>query len=128
MGAREAGALYFMDRIAARHLPADVRQQLREGLNTLARDTVARHAGARDFAALTREQQDALLRERETTPFFELMRTMTLGGVLSSPKYGGNRNYVGWKLVGHDPSPTYQPPFGYYDRPDVRRRMTSDET
>ncbi len=126
-GAHEAGALYFIDRVSARHLPAEMRTVLRDGLATLQTDVASRHANARDFASLTKEQQDALLRDRETTPFFELARTLTLAGVLSSPKYGGNRNYVGWKLVGHDPSPAYQPPFGYYDRPSVRRQLLGDK-
>ncbi|MEW5916500.1 MAG: gluconate 2-dehydrogenase subunit 3 family protein [Gemmatimonadota bacterium] len=125
-GAREAGAVYFMDRIAARHLPADLRGVLRDGLATLAKDTTAKHPAARDFVALTNDEQDTLLHARETTPFFDLMRTLTLGGVLSSQKYGGNRNLVGWKLVRHDPSPTYTSPFGYYDRPGVRRRAGGD--
>jgi gluconate 2-dehydrogenase gamma chain len=125
-GAHEAGALYFIDRVSARHLPAEMRMQLRDGLATLQKDVASRHANARDFAALTKEQQDAVLRERETSPFFELARTLTLAGVLSSPKFGGNRNYVGWKLVGHDPSPTSQPPFGYYDRPAIRRQLLGD--
>lgn len=127
-GAREAGALYFMDRVMARHMPAELRPVVREGLATLSKDTAAKYPTARDFASLTSEQQDALLRERETTEFFNIMRTLTLGGVFSSPKFGGNRNYVGWKLVKHDPSPTYQPPFGYYDRPSVRRQLLGDDS
>ena len=126
-GAREAGAVYFMDHVAARFLPERRRTIIRDGLATLQKDVAANHPGARDFAALTNDQQDTLLRARETTPFFELMRALTLGGVLSSPKLGGNRKFVGWKLVGHDPSPTYQPPFGYYDRPDVGRQMLGDD-
>lgn len=122
-GAREAGAVYFMDRVLARHLPAARQSDVRDGLAVLARDVATRHPEARDFAALTSEQQDVLLREREKTGLFDAMRSLTLAGVLSSPKYGGNRNYVGWKLVGHDPSPVFQPPFGYYDRPSVRRRL-----
>jgi gluconate 2-dehydrogenase subunit 3-like protein len=127
-GAREAGAVYFMDRVTARHMPAELRPVVREGLAALGKDTAAKYPSARDFAGLTSEQQDALLRERETTEFFNIMRTLTLGGVLSSPKYGGNRNYVGWKLVKHDPSPTYQSPFGYYDRPSVRRQLLGDDS
>ncbi len=122
-GAREAGVLGFMDRVVARHMPAEMRPVLRDGLAALANDVVAKHPGGRGFAGLTNEQQDALLRERETTPFFDIVRTLTLGGFLSSQKYGGNRNYVGWKLVGHDPSPTYQTPYGYYDRPAVLKRL-----
>jgi gluconate 2-dehydrogenase gamma chain len=126
-GAREAGAVYFMDRIAARHMPMEARNTLREGLAALAKDTKSRHPAARDFAALTNADQDASLRAIETTPFFDLMRTLTLAGVLSSQKYGGNRNLVGWKLVRHDPAPTYSPPFGYYDRPSVRRQRSGED-
>jgi len=126
-GAHEAGAVYFIDRVSARYMPAEMRERMRGGLATLQKDVAARHANARDFASLTKEQQDALLRDREQTPFFELARTLTLAGVLSSPKHGGNRNYIGWKLVGHDPSPTYQPPFGYYDRPAIRRQLLGDK-
>jgi hypothetical protein len=32
------------------------------------------------------------------------------------PTYGGNRDGVGWKLIGFEDRHTFQPPFGYYDR------------
>lgn len=36
----------------------------------------------------------------------ETVRTHTLLGFLSDPKYGGNRNFVGWKLTGY-PGPRH---------------------
>jgi hypothetical protein len=32
------------------------------------------------------------------------------------PKYGGNRDHVGWQLIGFPDQHIFQPPFGYYDR------------
>ena len=32
------------------------------------------------------------------------------------PAYGGNRDGVGWKLIGFEDRHVFQPPFGYYDR------------
>jgi hypothetical protein len=37
-------------------------------------------------------------------------------GFLADPARGGNRGAVGWKVIGFDDSPTFAPPFGYYDR------------
>ncbi len=52
--------------------------------------------------------------------FFELLRTHTLYGFLGNPSYGGNRDRVGWKLIGFDNHMAYQPPFGYYDAQDKK--------
>jgi len=37
-------------------------------------------------------------------------------GMFSDPSYGGNRNGIGWELLGFRNDHAYQPPFGYYDR------------
>jgi gluconate 2-dehydrogenase gamma chain len=36
-------------------------------------------------------------------------------GFLGNPSYGGNRDRIGWKLIGFEDRMAYQPPFGYYD-------------
>jgi hypothetical protein len=36
-------------------------------------------------------------------------------GFLADPKYGGNRDQVGWKHIGFDNLEMYEPPFGFYD-------------
>jgi hypothetical protein len=32
------------------------------------------------------------------------------------PEYGGNREGLGWKLIGFEDRHIFEPPFGYYDR------------
>ncbi len=59
---------------------------------------------------LTREQQEALLKEMEqgalpladvpVAEFFSMLLTNTMEGFFSDPVYGGNRDKVGWRLVG----------------------------
>ena len=56
------------------------------------------------------------MRTVEQTPFFERMRLLTLVGMFAMPKYGGNRDGIGWKLLGFQDQHIFQPPFGYYDR------------
>ena len=62
----------------------------------------AQYPDARSFAALTHEQQIEFLTQVERTPFFERMRLLTLVGMFAMPKYGGNRDSVGWKLLGFE--------------------------
>jgi gluconate 2-dehydrogenase gamma chain len=122
-GAREAGVVFFIDVLLAGE-EKESQPLYRDGLATLARDVKAKHPRARDFAALSAADQDALLVARETTPFFETVTEHTLYGMFTLPKYGGNKNWVGWKLIGQSLEMRHQPPHGYYDRPDVLRRLT----
>jgi Gluconate 2-dehydrogenase subunit 3 len=68
------------------------------------------------FAALSNGQQIEFLTQVERTPFFERIRLLTLVGMFALPKYGGNRDNVGWKLIGFQDQHVFTPPFGYYDR------------
>lgn len=110
-GAREAGVIYFFDQTLgtfnARHL-----EDLRNGLKTF----LAEAPDGRRFSALPEATQDAYLKTREQTPFFQTCRLLTVCGYFGMSKYGGNRGDAGWKLVGMSPHPqVYQAPFGYYD-------------
>lgn len=121
-GAKEAGVLYFIDRglaTFARELQAPVRA----GLADLAKRTTTRHPGAKSFAQLAPEQRDAILHDIEGTEFFGTMRYATIAGMFALPAYGGNREYVGWRAIGLAGAMEYAPPFGYYDRPDIRRQL-----
>lgn len=71
--------------------------------------------GSASIASLSSDRRIQLIRAIETTEFFELLRTHTLYGFLGNPSYGGNRDRVGWKLIGFEDRMAYQPPFGYYD-------------
>jgi len=112
-GAREAGVIHFIDQALGDFL-AESAGELRAGLASL--DALA--AGTADgagFAALPPAEQDELLRQVEATPFFELMHFLTVAGMFALPSYGGNRDYLGWTLLGLSSSHAWTPPFGHYD-------------
>ncbi len=113
-GAREAGVIYFIDH-ALNTFDQESRQHYKAGLADLQAKRAKMFPGSTSIAALKPQQQLALVKSIDGTPFFETVRTHTIIGFLNSPDEGGNRNFVGWKLLGMDPSMVYQPPFGYYD-------------
>ena len=41
---------------------------------------------------------------------------MAISGMFADPKYGGNVNKSGWKLLGFDDQFSWAAPFGWYDR------------
>jgi len=113
-GAREAGALYFIDR-ALSTFNAPQRQLYADGINDLNRRAQAKVSGPANFAVLTASQQDEVIREVEKTPFFQAVRVDTIVGTFALPTWGGNRDYVGWRLLGLDHQMSFRAPFGYYD-------------
>lgn len=42
----------------------------------------------------------------QPAPFFGFVRALTIMGLLADPKYGGNRDFNGWKLAGY-PGPRH---------------------
>ncbi len=112
-GAISGGVIHFMDQVLG-----SSRQEwlapLREGLQTLDAKASSTYA-ASHFVALNAEQQDALLRDIETTDFFVTVRTLTIAGMFALPEYGGNRGHAGYQLIGFGHQHVWQPPFGYYD-------------
>jgi gluconate 2-dehydrogenase gamma chain len=114
-GAREAGVVHFIDRALATffsQLAGDYRAQL-AAFRASYRE---RHPAALSFASLTSEQQIEHLNRIDRTPFFNTTLLLTLLGMFTLPAYGGNRNGVGWKLIGFEDAHVFYPPFGYYDR------------
>lgn len=108
-GAVEACAYIYVDRALAgyhaRHLAA-----YRTGLAALDEEArKARHAG---FAAMPVHEMDDLIArlEKGALPggqfaeggrsFFNLVRRHTVEGFLCDPMYGGNRDFLGWELLG----------------------------
>ena len=75
----------------------------------------------RKFSELSAQEQDALLEENQDTPFFQTFRMMTFAGFFGLSEYGGNKDGIGWKLLGMDPGAhSYTSPFGYYDAEYMR--------
>lgn len=112
-GATEAGAVYFMDTVLSGshkdELPA-----MQEGLAQLQALTQSRYSSA-TFHTLTPEQQDLLLTEIENSQFFRTMRFMTIAGTFTLPEYGGNRDHIGWKMIGFEDRHMWMSPYGFYD-------------
>jgi gluconate 2-dehydrogenase gamma chain len=156
-GAREAGVVYFIDRLLAggegfpeptyRHppfamayegdepplLPVDAaptfvwlpeddlerygfqspqtpRDMYRYGLASFIRFVEAEYGGS--FLDLSGDEQDEVLMALEDAEaegfvaptgedFFQMLRDHTIQGMFSDPVYGGNRNLVGWEMLGY---------------------------
>ena len=121
-GAREAGVVYFIDRGLSSWAQGQ-RPMFMEGLAKLARDVEAKFRGQSKLSALTPQQQDEVLKSIEQTPFFGMIRFGTLAGMFSLPTHGGNKDFVGWKLIGQVEAMEFKAPFGWYDQPANRRTL-----
>src|SRR5271170_5643251 len=113
-GAREAGVVYFVDR-SLHTFAADQQQPFSDALAAVDAKRKERFPASQSFASLTTAQQTEILKAMENTPAFGTFRFVTVAGFLCNPEDGGNRDMVGWKLVGFDHVGTHTPPFGYYD-------------
>ena len=113
-GAREAHAVYFIDRALSTFFAA-WSTDFRHGLGEFQAKFHAVNSNATSFAAADSETQIAFLKTVDRTPFFESIRTLTILGMFSSPKYGGNFEGSGWKMMGFEDRHAFTPPFGYYD-------------
>lgn len=114
-GATEAGAVYFFDKAFGTFM-ADAIGPAREMMAGFQSGVAPAYPGAELFSDLHETDQDEYLTRIEDTPFFRAFRFLTLAGVFGMAKYGGNRDDIGWKLIGMETVPhawTY--PFGYYD-------------
>tara|TARA_B100001057_G_scaffold458701_1_gene508207 strand:+ start:2649 stop:3191 length:543 start_codon:yes stop_codon:yes gene_type:complete len=117
-GATEAGVIYFLDTIFDEPKRASQLASLKEGLLTLREQLPP---DGRYFYELDEKQQDLLLSDNEQTPFFVTMRFLTIAGTFSLPMYGGNRNKVGYQLIGYEDRGAWWPPYGFYDADHVER-------
>ena len=116
-GAIEAHCVNFIDKALA-HEDSAARTLYVAGLATT--EGISQSRFEKSFSALASKTQDQLLREFEAgeakewqipglpSPlFFETARVHTLVGFLADPKYGGNRDYAGWRVSGY-PGPRHR--------------------
>lgn len=113
-GAREAGVIRFMD-LSFDSIMKDSLGFARSGLADFQAGLPAAYPDANSFADLDETSQDEYLATQEESAFFGLMHFMTVAGFFGMSSYGGNRDNVGWKLLGLDGRHVWQPPFGHYD-------------
>jgi gluconate 2-dehydrogenase gamma chain len=107
-GALEAGVVHYIDR-ALRGPLAIHREAYSNGLARLERYAV--EAAETSFHLLAPERQDELLTDLEqnraqgftpsSSTFFDLVLGHTLEGMFGDPHYGGNRDFIGWELIGY---------------------------
>jgi gluconate 2-dehydrogenase gamma chain len=98
-GAREAGALYFIDRALAT-FDRDKREAYRQGLRLVQARREELFPGSTRIARLAPGDQLRLAEAIEHTEFFETLRVHTVMAFLGRPEYGGNQNQAGWTLIG----------------------------
>jgi hypothetical protein len=114
-GAREAGAVVFIDRALAGFWSREA-ATVRAGLTDFSARLHDWRPGASSLSALAVADQIAFLHTVDRTPCFEAIRFLTVLGMFALPAYGGNRDGAGWKLLGFENLHAFEPPFGYYDR------------
>ena len=98
------------------HFSPTGRSDFRAGLKELQTEFRASNPAQPAFAKAESEAQSAFLKKIQDTAFFNTARTLTLLGMFASPKYGGNFQGSGWKMMGFADQHAFTPPFGYYDR------------
>ena len=107
-GAREARAAHYIDRALGGALK-ESRETYRAGLAAF--DAYCRSSRRAPFLELSARDQDSVLIDVETGAatgfvgssgaFFGMVRAHTLQGTFGDPYYGGNKDFVGWDLIGY---------------------------
>ena len=114
-GAHDARVIYFIDNALGSFFAAQL-PPFQKGLADFKGGFAARYGAAKPFSAAPEAQQIAWLQEVDKTPFFMAVRRLTVLGLIALPKYGGNHDNLGWKLLGVEDSHVWEPPFGFYDK------------
>ena len=107
-GAREARAAHYIDRGLGGALKESL-DAYRSGFEAF--DRYCRSSRGAAFTALSERDQDSVLIDVETgsatgfagssAAFFNMVRTHTLQGTFGDPFYGGNRDFIGWDMIGY---------------------------
>ena len=113
-GEREANVVHCTDYLLSVFEP-EQQTAVKDAFQALNDQSAKTVPGAKPFAALTPVQQIEVMKAMEKTPAFGLLRAYTLTATFCDPKLGGNKDQVGWKILGFPDTFYYKPPFGYYD-------------
>jgi gluconate 2-dehydrogenase gamma chain len=96
-GAVQADAIQYIDRQLRGRFAAQGKTY-RDGL------AAANRLAGGSFAAASASRQQEILRQLEHDPdlhrFFDLVVTHALQGFYGSPRHGGNRDFVSWRMLG----------------------------
>jgi len=97
--ASQAGVLNYIDRQLMRHYRRH-RNTYRHGLQDF--EIASRNRFGSELAFLSQQQHFEIVceLERQNPSFFELVRSHTFEGYYGSPRHGGNRDAVSWRMLG----------------------------
>ena|SRR5215831_6781057 len=114
-GALEADVPVYIERMLRTPELVGMKNSFLAGTNALGKH--AMKAFSKPFYELVPAQQDQVLTAfKDSSPgsddanYFELLLILTLEGLLGDPSYGGNKDRVGWELIGFgtsEPPPNY---------------------
>lgn len=97
--ASQAGVLTYIDRQLTRHY----KRFLQTYLDGLAQaNSMSRENYGVELTEASEQQKFEVARaiEKENPHFFELVRSHTMQGYYGSPRHGGNRDAVSWRMLG----------------------------
>jgi gluconate 2-dehydrogenase gamma chain len=106
-GAKDAGVANYINRALADWLTAE-KGAFIDWLTAI--DTYARRAYVAGFAEISTASRDSVITAMEAgkaTGFdnasnaFDRIRRLTLEGMFGDPYYGGNKDFIGWDLIGY---------------------------
>jgi gluconate 2-dehydrogenase gamma chain len=97
--ASQAGVLDYIDRQLIRHYK---RHQPTYEAGLKLADDLSRKRFGQALSSLTQPQQLQIVTEieQQSRSFFELVRDHTMEGFYGSPRHGGNRDAVSWRMLG----------------------------
>jgi gluconate 2-dehydrogenase gamma chain len=104
-GAKEEGAVAFLDRILAGPYGKSYKERYEQGLRLV--DEVSRKRFAKRFVSLTDDEQIRILKAFESgedvgepgKAFFRLFWEHVMEAYYGDPKHGGNRGEASWKMI-----------------------------
>lgn len=107
-GALEAGAARYIDRALGGAF-AELQSLYAAGLDAV--EAHVRGTAGQPFAELDAGAQDAVLGDLEqnlaegfqpdAASFFDMVLQHTIEGTFADPSYGGNRDFIGWEMLGY---------------------------
>ena len=102
--ASQAGVLNYIDLQLMGHYRRH-QKAYRDGLKQA--DEWSRSRFGADLADASTAQQLEIVSalEKDNKPFFELVRAHTMQGYYGTPRHGGNRDAVSWRMLGLDEPP-----------------------
>ena len=113
-GAKEANVVRFVD-FALSEIEPQNKQDFTKALEALNAQAKKTAPQAASFAALSSAQQVEAMKAMEKSDDFGTLKGYVLVGFFGDPADGGNKDEIGWKLIGFDDQAYWAPPFGYYD-------------